>query len=118
LMDVQNLQKVVQVLQARAAKARTDSDAKVAVGYSTGYAIYVHEDLEATHKPGKQAKYLEAPAREMKDELAGIVRQALRQGKTLAQSLLLAGLRLQRESMLLVPVDTGALRASAYTRLE
>jgi hypothetical protein len=30
----------------------------------------------------------------------------------------LAGLRLQRESQLLVPVDTGALRASAFTAME
>jgi len=34
-------------------------DANVVVGYVADYAVYVHEDLQARHKPGKQAKYLE-----------------------------------------------------------
>ena len=46
---------------------------KAIVGYETDYAIYVHEDLEARHKPGKQAKYLEQPLREHSDRLIGIV---------------------------------------------
>ena len=33
------------------------------VSYSTAYAIYVHEDLNARHKPGRTAKYLETPLR-------------------------------------------------------
>lgn len=36
----------------------------------------------------------------------------------MAQALLLAGLRLQRESQLLCPVLTGNLRNSAFTRVE
>ncbi len=36
----------------------------------------------------------------------------------MSQGLLVAGLRLQREAMQLCPVDTGALRASAFTRLD
>lgn len=65
-----------------------------------------------------QPKFLETPLREKRDLLARIVVTALGQGKTMAQALLLAGLRLQRESMMLVPVDTGNLKASAFTRLE
>lgn len=68
--------------------------------------------------PTGQAKFLEAPARELAKELGAIVRRALTSGKTMAQGLLLAGLRLQREAQKRVPVDTGALRASAFTRLE
>lgn len=70
--------------------------------------------------PGRgQAKFLEQPARELSTTiLPDIVKRALEKKKTLAQGLLLAGLRLQRESMLLVPVDTGNLKASAFTRLE
>lgn len=116
MAKVEGLEKVVAALRARAAKARKDNDASVSVGYSAGYSLRVHEDLEAHHTNG-QAKFLEQPAREFAPVLAGIVREALRQGKTLAQALLLAGLRLQREAMLLTPVDTGALRASAFTRL-
>lgn len=37
------------------------------------YAVYVHEDMNAKHKPGKQAKFLEGPAREFKDEIFKIV---------------------------------------------
>lgn len=63
-------------------------------------------------------KFLESPLREFRQELANIVVVALSRGKTMAQALLLAGLRLQRESQQLVPVDTGNLKASAFTRLE
>lgn len=65
-----------------------------------------------------QAKFLEAPARKLGPLLGSIVRQALKAGKTFEQAMLLAGLRLQRESQLLVPVDTGNLKNSAFTRLD
>lgn len=68
--------------------------------------------------PAGQAKFLEAPARYLQDEMGNIVAKAMGAGKTMAQGLLLAGLRLQRESQGLVPIDTGNLRASAFTRLE
>lgn len=45
------------------------------VGYTQDYAIYVHENLDARHKPGKIAKYLERPAREEKEQLAKIIRK-------------------------------------------
>ncbi len=38
-------------------------DTDVIVGYTADYAVYVHEDLQAKHKKGKKAKYLEIPAR-------------------------------------------------------
>lgn len=65
-----------------------------------------------------QAKFLEAPARELKDEFGRIVGEAAAKGATLATALLTAGYRLQREAMLRCPVDTGNLKASAFTRLE
>jgi hypothetical protein len=64
------------------------------------------------------AKFLETPARRDQAVLGKIVATAVSQGKTLAQALLLAGLHLQRESMLMVPVDTGNLKNSAFTRME
>lgn len=33
----------------------------VTVGYTAAYAVFVHEILEARHRPGKIAKYLENP---------------------------------------------------------
>lgn len=68
--------------------------------------------------PAGQAKFLEAPARTLTGVLSDIVAVAMKAKKTMAQALLLAGLRLQRESQQLVPIDTGNLRASAFTRLE
>lgn len=65
-----------------------------------------------------QPKFLEGPFRTNRKKYGTIVMNALRKGMTMAQALLMAGLELQRDSMLLVPVDTGNLKASAFTRLE
>jgi hypothetical protein len=139
MAQVEKLQAVLKALRDRAAKAER-GQASVVVGYSTKYAVYVHEDLEAAHGEAynqkyadqiaarlagfhsrgtnQQAKFLEAPARYLKKELGEIFLRAMRRGVTMAQALLLVGLRLQRESMKLVPVDTGSLKASAFTRLD
>lgn len=47
----------------------------VAVGYVAAYAIYVHENLDARHKPGKIAKFLERPFRENKAKLLQIIKE-------------------------------------------
>lgn len=117
LRHVRGIARLIAQLRARAAKARRDEKVSVVVGYTQSYAVYVHEDLTAHHPVGK-AKYLTDPLRRLGKVLKGIVAEALARGKTLAQGLLLAGLRLQRESQMEVPVDTGALKSSAFTRLE
>lgn len=114
---IEGVEKVVNALRAKAAASRKDADVSAVVGYTAAYALFVHENLEAIHKVG-QAKFLEQPARQYADELGRIVRDALRAGKTMGQAMLLAALRLQRESQLLCPVDTGAMKGSAFTRLE
>jgi hypothetical protein len=53
-------------------------DTEVVVSYGTDYAIYVHENLEAGHKSGKQAKYLEQPLREKRNEMRKIVQEAMK----------------------------------------
>lgn len=87
------------------------------VGYTQSYAVYVHERLDVHHPVG-QAKFLEQPAREKAGEIGRIIRETYRRTKDLVLSLTAGGLFLQRESQKLVPVDTGALRASAFTRVE
>lgn len=114
---IENLSKLQGELKRRIASSREEDNRSVLVGYTAAYAVHVHEDLQAYHKVG-QAKYLEEPARLLQPELKEMIVKSRLQGRPLSQALLLAGLRLQRESMLLVPVDTGALRASAYTVLE
>ena len=114
---VSGVKKLVSQLRARAAKARTDFGARVAVGYSASYAARVHEDLEAYHRTG-QAKFLEQPARTLTKKLSAVVVEQLARKRTFGQAALTAGLLLQRESQKLCPVNTGHLRSSAFTRLE
>lgn len=85
----------------------------------TGISIYKAAKGFYWDPQGKaQAKFLEQPARELRKEFARIITTACSNGATIEQALLAAGLRLQRVSQQLVPVDTGNLRASAFTRKE
>lgn len=68
--------------------------------------------------PNQQAKFLEKPAREMAKELGSMIGSAMQRGMTMLNALLAAGLRLQRESQAIVPVDLGNLRGSAFTEKE
>jgi hypothetical protein len=65
-------------------------------------------------------KFLEGPARELSNsgELSRIFVAVIKAGKSLLQGLLACGLRIQREAQKRVPVDTGALKSSAFTRIE
>ena len=100
-------------------QAQRDANLSYQVGYTQSYAVWVHERMDVFHPVG-QAKFLEQPARELGSNgtLARIVSQTMRSGGTLRQALLSAGLHLQRASQMLCPVDTGALRNSAFTRIE
>ena len=95
-------------------KAEMLGTSPVVVGFTQSYALIVHENLEAFHPVG-QAKYLEEPARTLQKELGDITKSHVVSGGSLQDGLLKAGLRLQREAQELTPVDTGALRASAFT---
>ena len=53
-------------------------DADIIVSYGTDYAVYVHENLNASHAEGKEAKYLEKPARENRTEILKIIAQEAR----------------------------------------
>jgi len=94
-----------------------DANTSVIVGYTQYYAIFVHENREVKHKVGR-AGYLMDVAHEIQQELQNIVATVFKKTKNMVQALLLAGLRLQRESQLNVPVDTGALKASAFTKVD
>lgn len=115
-MKVSGLNSLIAKLKKLKADARKVSDASVTVGYSQSYAIYVHEILDNYHPVG-QAKYLEDPARNLSDIIAGNIKRVFEQTGDMNQALLVGGLYLQRESQLLVPVDTSALKASAFTCL-
>jgi hypothetical protein len=91
-----------------------DEELSVVVGYSMNYAVYVHENKAAKHPVGK-AKFLEDPARQLGSELSSMISQDVKKGLKIIDSLLIAGFRLRRESQEQVPVDTSALRSSAFT---
>lgn len=114
MADVFGLGGVAQHLEKKIAELQRP--ASVQVGFTVNYAIYVHENLKAFHPVG-QAKFLETAARENETKINKIIASALKKGASLDEALLLGGLYLQREAQKLCPVDTGALKASAFTRI-
>ena len=116
-LTFQGLEKFTAQMRAKAAAAVTDENVSVTVGFTANYAVFVHENLQAVHPHG-QSKFLEQPMVENRVKYGNIYAKARSEGKTAAQALVLAGLALQRDAMKLCPVDTGNLRASAFTRLD
>lgn len=107
-------------VQAALQKLANKAEGKVSVnvGYTTNYALIVHEDLTMNHPNGGNAKYLEGPFRRLQPKLVLNIRTALRKGLTIEKALLLAGLLVQRTSQKEVPVDTSFLKASAFTKVD
>lgn len=107
-------------LNAMKAKALAGTDqGKVVgvVGYTQNYAIFVHERLDVFHPVG-QAKYLEEPFRGLAPKMTEKIAKYFSKGMNLSQAVTVVLLEVQRESQLLVPIDTGALRASAFVKME
>jgi hypothetical protein len=118
MAEVVGVKAVIAALKARAAKrVKGVQGTTVSVGFQTAYALVVHERLDVHHPVG-QAKFLEEPARTKAGEIAKVAEKAYRAGRPMADALYLAGLYLQREAMKRVPVDTGALKNSAFTTRE
>ena len=89
----------------------------VAVGYTAKYAMIVHENVGAQFKtPGTQAKFLEEPFRVNRDRYMEIILKTVKSGGNFFSGVMLAALTLQRDSQRICPIDTGHLRASAYTK--
>lgn len=55
----------------------TKDKPEVWVTYGTNYALFVHEDLDARHKPGKSAKYLEKIYTGRRKEVNEIIEEAV-----------------------------------------
>lgn len=103
-------------------------------GYTQSYALAVHESvgmvLKGQPRPSPRkgfywdpqgqayAKYLERPARENSTLIGDIARKAVMAGFSFEQGLVMGALFLQRISQLHVPVEMGALKASAFTATE
>lgn len=48
-------------------------DTDIVVSYGTDYGVYVHENLDARHKEGKKAKFLESIFRDKRKELFEVI---------------------------------------------
>lgn len=103
-------------LGERIRQARNANTSAVA-GYVQTYSIIVHEDLDANHAPGKTAKYLEMPLRQNMRVLASMINKHYLRTMDLGQALLIGCNFIKQLSQQIVPVDTGALRASAFTAM-
>jgi len=107
--------RVVKTLEQRAAS--TPKRCSVLVGYSMYYAVYVHENMAAHHDNG-QAQFLRQPAYEIAHNMRGTINTIYRVSGSLPTALLVAGRMLLAASQPLVPVRTGALKASGYVKME
>lgn len=127
---VKGVDQVLVALKMLGKRIKETSTAKYTVGYSAPYAIYVHERTDLRHEPGKQAKFLEQPARTEKGRMAAIVAQTVKSGGTVDMGNALAALYLKKQSQLLCPVSgwdeiisplldtSGTLQASAFVKKE
>lgn len=113
------LKGVSDVLAALRAESLTGkSYLNLYIGYRAPYAVYVHENLNASHAVG-QAKFLEEPLRRLRPDMMRIIENRLRKRKrSLEDALKAAGQLLFDESQACVPVATGALRESGFMTVE
>jgi hypothetical protein len=116
-VKVEGVPKLIRQFRELSGNARRAGQARIVVGYSAPYAIYVHENLNAYHPIG-QAKFLEGPARRLAPLLARIVRDQMKRGASLDDAEYAAAQHLLKESQAVTPVDTGALRKSGFVRKE
>ena len=112
-VKIENAGRLQKNLARLADKFGYDKTTSVTVGFTQRYALYVHE-VQANHVVG-QWQYLRTPARRLTRQMARMTKTALQRGLTMLQALMFPGLLLQREAQLLTPVDTSALKASAFT---
>ncbi len=138
ITKIKGVESLLRKLEKLERNSKRENNGTINVGYGASYAVFVHENKEMKLKGQKrpltkdggdqgrywdpqgrgQNKFLETPARTMKNELARVVTDGMKNGASLIKALLAAGLRLQRESQRLVPVHTGNLKASAFTEEE
>jgi len=130
---IERAEQVAAKLKQLEATSRQKNNVSVIVGYTARYALWVHEaPMKLKGLPRKrphkgfywdpqgraQNKYLEQPFRDNIEEIKRLILVNAQATGSLEAGLLTAGLYLQRLSMQLVPVDTGNLKASAFTRKE
>lgn len=130
-----NFKRLARKLEKLERDSKRKDNGNVNTGFAASYALFVHEapmtlagEEPVPRSSGKghywdpqgraTNKFLEGPFREFQPALQKIIETAVANGVPLTKALLFAGLRLQREAQKRVPVDTGNLKASAFTAKE
>lgn len=93
-------------------KFEKGSEENVVVGFVQTYSLPVHE----LHKT--QSKFLEQPFRTGMPIITSIVDREMQKHGNLTQSMLKAGEWLKQSAQAVTPVDTGALKGSAFVTTE
>lgn len=104
-------------LEERKRRVSGGATPTVRTGYEAEYAVHVHEDRQAHHPIGK-AGFLIDPFRRLRAELRKQIADDLRKGIPLKTALLRAGVKVQYYSEMEVPVLTGFLKSTAFTKVE
>lgn len=114
IVQVKGVQAILNALKKEGLK-RAKTTGTVTVGYTQKYALAVHETNRA-YKNGRLWKYLEIPTRQLSNSgaLTALIRKTALATGNITTGLKIGALRIQKESMKIVPLDTGALRASAF----
>ena len=94
-------------------KSIAEGDSGVIVGFTQTYAVHVHE-INMPHRVG-QWKFLQAAYMNQRPLIGKYVAKVYEKTRSLTKGLIAAGLKIQAVAQKLTPVDTGALKASAYT---
>ena len=113
-VEVSGVARVGNSFLDRILRLKRQEFATATVGYRAPYAIYVHENLEAYHKPPTQAKFLSQPFQQLRGRIADMMAEVVRRGGDLLQAVYDAGNLVLTESRRIVPVDTGLLKASGF----
>lgn len=89
------------------------------LGNTARYGIYVHEMVELDHKPPTKSRFLVDPFRRIQREIPSIIqREMISKRRSFSDAMLTAGKKIKSESEKEVPVDTGALKRSAFVAKE
>jgi hypothetical protein len=119
IVEFNGLGHLLATLRAQEQKGEED-EVVGSIGYTMPYTVYVHERLDVYHKPGTMAKFVEYPARELTNNgaLAAKMRSVYKNTKSMLRAVTSGVLMIFNWSQELVPVDTGALKASGYMEVE
>lgn len=115
---LRNYQRVIKRIEAMERSIPKSRHITVEVGYAQPYAMIVHESEEMEHKHGGQSAFLLSVRKEFERLLSETVKRVFVRTKDISQALLVAGNQLKRLAQGRTPVDTGALRMSAWVGLE